>query len=572
MDNYDKIFENKSRKWAITLKKYFPYISLILLTLVVSLIAYYRVKAQINLGPGWDAYDFLANALYFAGHGTGYMDLTRPPLMSFLVAIFFKLGYVSANAISILDGIFYILGVIGLYLFFKLRFNSIKSFLGAFLFATFPIVLTWLALGYTDIASTSLSIWALYFTVLAVKKNSKFFYLAFPFAMFAFLTRYPAAFIIFPMVLYILISGEYLQKLKNMTIGVFLAILTVVPVFLFYYLKFGNPLYPFINFMGSSSSTTAGALEHFAYNTDLFYYIINLIGYIGAVGVAAILVIAFGVIFLLYKIFKLKNGKILNRMLVNTISAENKITKLKLTLFVILTLIFVGTLGKIHYMMSEIVFFVWIYLAYSILRKFKINGLDINLLFLSWFMAYFIFHSVYDVKVGRYFIPMAPAFAYFLILGLSKVTDRIKFKVRNENIMFCIFAVLLLVLAFSSTTSYLQSIPLQDDSNDVMAASNWIMNYDPSYGNRTIYADFYWPYFSWYLKMNVTEMPIFKDGNIYYQELNHYNVSTQDSIAFNNKLHQNNVDYYFCIRKGVNLTGYKPVKQFGDLIIYEKNM
>lgn len=549
------------------LKGYYPQISFIVLLIIVSLIAFCRVKLQINLGPGWDSYDFLADALYLSGHGIGYMDLTRPPLLPFLVSLVFRMGYVSETVILILDGLFYILAVIGLYLFFRLNFNPIKGFLGAVLFATFPIVIVWLGVGYTDIMSVSLSIWALYFTVLAVKKNSKFFYLSFPLLMLAFLARYPAAFIVFPMILYILMDDGWTQKLKDIFVGILLSLLIMIPVIGFFYMEFGNPIYPFIGFFGSSSNSAGSVTNHFAYNTNPLYYINNLSDYVGVGGIATIMFILLGAVFLLNALLKSKNYEIKLYMR----NFQSRATKIKSMLVMILILIFLATFGKVHYMMSEVLFLAGLYLVYSTLKNFEIRNLNIKLLFLSWFMAFFIFHSVYDIKVGRYFITMAPAFAYFLLLVLSEITNRIDFKIRNKDVMFPIFAIFLIILMFFSTTSFLLSIPHEDPGTEsVISASDWLMSYDASYKTKTVYADFYWPYFSWYLGMNITPMPIFKDGEEYYYEIGGYTVTPQDNIEFNRELNVSNADYYFSIRKGLNLTGYTSIKQFNNITLYKR--
>lgn len=545
------------------LKGHYPQISFIVLLIIVSLIAFYRVKLQINLGPGWDTYDFLADALYLSGHGIGYMDLTRPPLLPFLVSLVFRMGYVSETVILILDGLFYILAVIGLYMFFKLNFNLIKSFFGALLFATFPVVTYWLGVGYTDIMSVSLSIWALYFTVLAVKKNSKFFYLSFPLGMLAFLARYPAAFIVFPMILYILMDAEWTQKLKDIFVGILLSLLILVPVTGFFCMEFGNPLYPFIGFFGSSSNSAGSITNHFAYNSNFLYYLNNLPDYVGLV--ATIIFIILMVLFLIK--FLLKSTEFIELCKENF---QSLATKLQLVSLLVLMLVFIGTFGRIHYMITEIMFFVCIYLFYSLFKGFKLKNMDIMLLFLSWFMAFFIFHSVYDIKVGRYFITMAPAFAYLILLGLSEIPNQINFKIKNKS-LFPIIATFLMVLMLFSTASFLLSLAPEDkETESVIASSNFLMNYDPSYKTKTIYSDYYWPYFSWYLRMNVTPMPIFKDGEKYYCEIDGYKVTTQDNIEFNRELDVNNADYYFSIRKGLDLTGYTPIKQFNNITLYEK--
>ena len=150
MDNYDKSFENKSNKFYSTLKKYSPYISLILLTLIVSVITYYRVIIQMDIGPLSDSCDFLSDALVYAGQGMGYADLLRPPLFPFITSLVFRLGYISTNTIFVVDGVLFVFGVIGFYLLLKLRFNDIESFLGALIFSTFPMVIAVLGFGFSE--------------------------------------------------------------------------------------------------------------------------------------------------------------------------------------------------------------------------------------------------------------------------------------------------------------------------------------------------------------------------------------------------------------------------------------
>ncbi|AEG18540.1 glycosyltransferase family 39 protein [Methanobacterium paludis] len=571
MDNSENSLKKKFGKLDGPLKKYAPYIFLFILTLIVTLITYYRVLIQIEIGPVWDTYDFLSDALVFAGQGMGYADLTRPPLLPFITSIFFRLGYASPTTIFVVDGVMFIFGVIGFYLLLKLRFNEIESFLGSLLYATFPIVISFVGVGLSDIPSVSLSIWAFYFTVLAVKKNSKFFYLSFPFVMFAFLTRYPAALMIFPMFLYILINRDITKKIKDITVGIVASLLFIIPVLIFSYQKFGNPLYTFIAFFGLTSTSTPISPENFSYNTNLLYFLENLPSYIGAQGVAVILIILLGII--IYAGFNLRKSRD-KKKLSFIFNFESSNIKIKLAIFLVFLLTFVGTFGQIFYMLSEVIFFVMCYVFYDLSKNLNIKDMDIHLLFFAWFMAFFIFHSVFVIKDNRYFVTMAPAVAYFLILGLSGVTGKLKFKVKNRNLMFPIFALILTIMILASTISYLPSVKQANTNlkvldDNVASASEWFVNYDPDYKNKTIYSDVS-PYSGWYLKTNVKLMLIFKDNQSYSGGVKDYNFSPEDSKAFNQHLKNNNVDYYFCINKGLNLTSYKTVKQFGYVVIYEK--
>ena len=196
-------------------KKHSTYIFLAVLIIIVSLITYSRVTIQIETGPVSDTCDFLSNALVFAGQDGGYSDLIRPPFFSFLLSFIFRLGYISTNAIFVLDGLFYLFGVVGLYLLLKHRFNAIESFLGSLIYATFPYLLFIMGFGLSDIASVSLTIWTIYFTILAIEKDSRFFYLLFPFIMLAFLTRYNIALIIFPIFLFIFLNNDKINNFKD---------------------------------------------------------------------------------------------------------------------------------------------------------------------------------------------------------------------------------------------------------------------------------------------------------------------------------------------------------------------
>jgi len=211
------------------------------------IITYSKIKIQLVIGPTYDTYDFLANAAEFAGKSIGYSDL-RPPFISYLISIVFRFDGLSVAPIFIIDGIFYILGTIGLFLLLKLRFNSLYSFLGSLLYATFPILLTYVAVGFPELSSISISIWALYFAVLAVKRDSKFFFISFPLAMLAFLTKFNQALIIFPLFLYILINWKNIKNHRNIAFGIAISSLIIVPVLIYYSFKYGNPIFPFLDF------------------------------------------------------------------------------------------------------------------------------------------------------------------------------------------------------------------------------------------------------------------------------------------------------------------------------------
>lgn len=571
MDKFDDKTLTEEKNWKHFLKKQSVIIFLILLTVMVSVITYYRIMVQVEMGPVSDSFDFLSNALVYAGQGTGYYDLTRPPFFSFIISLFFRLGFVSTITIFAVDGGLFVFGVIGLYLLLKTWFSDLESFLGALLYATFPVVLTVLGVGFSDLASVSFTIWSFYFLVLAVNKDSKFFYLSFPFAMLAFLTRYNSALIIFPIFLYILINKEKVN-LKNMFFGLIASLLIIMPVFIFFYQKFGNILYPILN-TGATSTSISFSTESAAYDPNLLFFIQKFPAFIGPQGITVLFMIVFG--FVLYLLIKFIRKEKFNKISLKGLNLDSRMNIIKFIIFLGLILTFLVTFGQTNYFASELLFFVTVYLFYDITKNLKHENIDAHLLFLSWFMVFFIFQSIFIIKDNRYFVLMAPPVTYFMILGLRGISNRLNVKIRNRNIVFTSMAIVLTVIMLIATASQIPDI-LHANDNKVIAnenmvmASQWFINYDPGYKNQNIYSDLY-PNFSWYLKTDVKPVPVFKDNQTFQNGVKNYTFNQADSNMFNQYLNSNNADYYFCLRPGLNLTSYTPIKQFGNVTIYKRN-
>ena len=477
------------------------------------------------------------------------------------------MGYTSINTIFYVDGGLFIFGVIGLFMLLKVKFNDLESFLGGLLYATFPILLTILAVGFSDISSVSFSIWAIYFMVLAVKKDSRFFYLAFPFAMFAFLTRYNNALLIFPIFLYILINKDKVN-FKNIILGIVASILVIIPVLIFFNEKFGNIIYTFMNFE-STSTVVSGSIESAVYNPNIFFYIQMFPRFVGPQGITIMLIILLGT-FLYLVLYFIRNNRDNKKLF-----EEMRLNKYKLILFFVLGIIFLASFGKIVYMISEILFFIFVYIFYEITKIYKFKNLELHLMFFVWFMAFFIFSSVFVIKDNRYFLLMAPPVIYFMILGLHEISNAFNLRIKDRNVIFPVLAIMLTVIIVLSTATQIPNI-LQANNDKVTTneqielASQWFVSYDPNYKNQNIYSDL-WPNFSWYLKTNVKPVPIFKnnqtikDGGVTNNTFNQ-----ADSNQYNNYLLTNNADYYLCVRPGLNLTSYNPIKKFGIITIYKK--
>ena len=107
--------------------------------------------------------------------------------------------------------------------------------------------------------------------------------------MFAFLTRYNNALLIFPIFLYILINRNRIN-FRHVYAGIFVSILFIVPLLIFFYEKFGNVIYPFLNF-GSTSTESSTSVVNIALNTNVFYFLQNFIVFVGIQGFIILLIV-----------------------------------------------------------------------------------------------------------------------------------------------------------------------------------------------------------------------------------------------------------------------------------------
>ncbi len=544
------------------------------LTVVTIIITSYLLIDQVYVGvPYYDVFVYLNNALIYAGIPVGNMSLIYlPPLMPFLTSLFFRLGLVSSNIIFMIDGVIFVFGVIGLYLLLKERFNEIQSMMGCLIFISFPLIYSWAVSGGIDVPGLCFSIWAIYFLVVGVRRDNKYLYLVLPMLSVAFLTRYTAIILIFPIILYLLINNTNLiSNIKKIGIGILPSLIIVTPFLTYFYLNLGN-LTSLINIFFSTATGSSTAIHDVAYNPDRTYYLMHLLNYISIgpltgvysqllnpstgfptiLSYTTVVILVLGLGLYIYRI--LLKGK--NQ-------GTYSIYKVK-TYFGFITLIILSLLGVISfylesYLLTEIIILLVIFTGYQLLKDINIKNLDIDFLFLSWFMAFFIFHSVILLKVDRYFITMIPAFTYFLILALSVIIEKYKVIFKQESLKtWGLYVIVGLIFISSATAVHTGHSFIHGYQYTVQSASNWLEEYDPNYENERIYSN-YDPAFSWTLKKEV-----------FFAVPSEYNNST----TFSRYLTNNNANYYLDVytEPKMNIPGYHIIKNVSTIAIYQKNL
>ena len=540
----------------------------------------YLISVQMKIGvPYWDVYNYLNNAIIFAGmcgensNTINYLS----PLLPFLTSLAFRMGFVSINTIFIISAIFFMIGVMGLYFLFKERFNSFQSLSGALIFVSFPVVLSWAVSGCTDIPGISLSISTILFLIVGLKKDSRFLYLILPIMVMAFMVRYTSGLMIIPMSLYILMNYEDIKRLKNLKkifAGIILELGALITGLAYFFtrLKTGDSVFSLFASIASSSFTGVNDVAH---NTNVLYYIQNLLNYISMgpfwgtyqqimnpslgwpslLSYFIVLIVSFGLIIYVYEIF-LKNTIFKGKGILNVVNL------FKIGLVVALLIILVASFIYQLFVLGEIGLFALLFVFYWFLIKKKSGTVQENLkmdvMFLSWFGAYLIFQSTLPLKVDRYFITMAPALAYFIVLGLSESIFLIKSKIKLINVksgLVCVF-IALLFLSFSTAT-FVGHTPKKTFTIDIEHSCQWIKSSDPGYKDKIICSD-YPNAVNWYLKKEI------RGG--YPRLYNNYDDKFEDYLK------KIGADYYIDATRKTHpeIKGYRIIKTFGVVAVYHK--
>jgi len=542
------------------------------LLIIVLIVTIYLIIDQVYVGvPYYDVYVYLNNASIYAGIPVGNLSVIfLSPLMPFLTSLFFRLGFISVHTLFILDGIVFIFGVMGLYLLFRMRFNEIQSTVGCLIFLSFPLIYSWAVSGGIDVPGVSFSIWVVYILIKGIRENNKYLYLVFPMLSIAFLVRYTEVILIFPIFLYLLINKDFIGNFKKIVAGFLAGLLLVIPFLIYFYMKLGT-LNSLINLLTSSILGSSGAVNDLGFNPDRWYYLTHILNYISigpitgyygqilnpSTGYPSILSYITVVILILG--LGIYCYQILLKWKIRGINDSNK----KNIYYSLIMIIFLSTIGvfsffTVSFLVTEFIILLDLFFGYQLFNDINIKNLDIDFLFLSFFAAFFIFHSVILLKVDRYFITMIPALTYFIILALAVIIEKYKYNFKQVKLRtWGLYAIVGLIFISSSMAVHTGHSFIHGSGYTIQGTCNWLEKYDPNYKNENIYSD-YDPAFTWGLKKEV----IIGVPSLYVSPL-----------AFSNYLIGNNADYYIdsFSKPKLNIPGYHIIKNISTVTVYQKN-
>lgn len=489
--------------------------SLLIIVIAITLLLF-NIDGKAGVYYVRDVFFYLNNALFYAGYDIGLVN-TRglSPLIPMITSIFFRMGFISDYTIIAVSSSFYIFAALGMYLLLRLRFDEVLSFTGSMILSTFPLVIVWITKGMIDIPGMCLSIWAIYFMILAFRKNTKFLYIAFPLIILGFFARYTVLLTVPALLIQFLLVDDpinYIKtNIKDIIIGMGVgALVFAIFIGIYSYLNIG------LFFVSQGNDITNSTYNALVTPNNVYYYIKNFLIYLGTsnfipyslkpgafiveemrwVGgypsiisyiLTAILFV--GIILYFTKLFSRKNREILKN--------ENK--KLKLAIFIIGLIVFLITYLNVSIVLSIAFISISLLALYKWLIKAEMDDFNLDSIMFYWMVINFIFITYYHVKVDRYFMPILPVIAYFVTLSLSLIFDKFKENKHMDKIKIVVPIGLICIILLSIGIATVSNSPHTFDNqmhpnfmtaaNEEKAVGAWLVEHDPDYLNKTIWAD-----------------------------------------------------------------------------------
>lgn len=488
------------------------------LLIIVSVITLLLLNIDGKAGVYYvrDVFFYLNNALFYAGYETG-LENTRglSPLIPMITSIFFRMGFISDFTIMAVSSVFYIFAALGMYFLLRLRFDEVLSFTGSMILSTFPLVIVWITKGMLDIPGMCLSIWAVYFMILSFRKNIKFIYVASPLIILGFFTRYTVLLMVPVLLIQFLLVDNPISYIKNNIkdiiggagVG---ALVFAIFIGIYYYLNIG------LFFMSQGGDITNSTHNAIIAPNNLVYYVKNFLIYLGTqnfipyslkpgsfsidkmqwIGgfpsiisyiLTAILIV--GLILYLIKLFSGENKEILKK--------ENK--TIKLAIFLISFAIFLITFLKVSIVVSIVLISISLLALYRLLNKTNMDDINLDFIMFYWFAVNFTFLTYYHIKVDRYFMPILPVVAYFIIMSISLIFDKFNTGKYMDKIKVIAPIGLICLILLCSGAFALSNSPHTFDNQmhpnfftaaaEEKAVGEWLIEHDPDYMNKTIWAD-----------------------------------------------------------------------------------
>ncbi len=476
-----------------------PYLAA--LTIFSMILVIYYIIFNLKLGIYCtDVYIYLGNSLTFSGVDIKYPGtIYLAPVICFLTSLLFRIGIQGEIAIFIITGIFAIIGNIGFYILLKTRFNKYLSITGAIVYSCLSLNLMWLANGTLDIPAVAITIWVVIYTILAINKDPKYYPIAVGLFLVGFLIRFTEGFILPILFVYFVYKTRFKLEAKakkylydSLIACVVIFLITVLVLFI----VAPRNLY-FLEIIYNATQGSKGARNNPAYTLDTWFYLKHFLEFISSSycqfngrvpSLKNPTPLAYGVIGLLIV------GAVLSINKLKQITIKNK----KLIIpTVILAIFIMATFTHIIGLVSIVLTLLVILMTYYLLKDSGFKHLELNFLFLTWILVYFMYFTYFNTKVDRYIITLMPAFIYFVIAAVDVIEVKIKIKKVIPIILIALFIVN--AFGFAFTISEHENFHNYKEITDILKE----MDYDLK--NKTVGSSFIRACL-WYLQQPITPL------------------------------------------------------------------
>ncbi|MBI2507703.1 glycosyltransferase family 39 protein [Candidatus Woesearchaeota archaeon] len=230
--------ETKKESWREDLASFLDKNSNLILIAIILFTVIIRLKyLTINQAVWYDEAEYLSTARYWAfSHPEYQLHFVRPPLLPFILAIFYKLG-ASEIFFRITMLLSSTIAVFFTYLIGKELINKKVALLSTFILSFFYVSLFYTARIMTDLPSMTIwliAVWS--FWKGYIKKESRKHVWLFGFLVsVGILMKFPYGLLVIVIILYLLLTEKFrFLKDKDLWIAAFIGIISMIPYSIWY--------------------------------------------------------------------------------------------------------------------------------------------------------------------------------------------------------------------------------------------------------------------------------------------------------------------------------------------------
>ena len=235
-------------------------------------------------------------------------------------------------------------------------------------------------------------------------------------------------------------------------------------------------------------------------------------------------------------------------------------------LIAILLAVCIITTNKVSYIVTIALWMIILLVITELLKlkDYKIPHLDYDLLMISLFIVYVVFHSILSTKNDRYFITVLPFIAFFITNAIYYFYSFIRSRSTRFDFTKVLSAILILLFV-SSALGFCANMPEENRFIEIRDACMWLQDYHPGYNGTTVTYSDSWPVVTWYLNVPSQRLVLTDGGD---EQIFNYSAK----MLFRNET-ELPASFFIDTHHDVkhDFPGFTKIKTFDRVTIYENN-